>query len=315
MKYSDLKGQSVSRITLGTAQLARTYGISHSGVVLTRDDAYALLESAVAQGVNSIDTSNDYGEADIVIGEWLARRETAEQRQARDLLLGTKLVRVDFSSPEATRRSLREMALDCRRRLDIDTIPLLMLHSFPDYAGDPVTVMDTLKSLRAEGVCDRIGISIYENDDYDMVAQSEFDVVQIPLNILSWRRINDGSIARLAESGIGIFVRSVFLQGLFFLNRETMPELMHYALPYVEKFHGFCRKWDLSPAALAVSFVLSIPGITSLVMGCENETQLTENVRLVNSSVTLDSEQMAELRRAFADVPLEITSPSLWPKP
>ena len=80
------------------------------------------------------------------------------------------------------------------------------------------------------------GISLYSSDDYFEVAKSGFDAVQIPLNIFDWKQIDSGGIKALAESGMMIFVRSVFLQGLAFFSPEDVDPRMDFCIPYLEKF-------------------------------------------------------------------------------
>ena len=81
----------------------------------------------------------------------------------------------------------------------------------------------------------------------------------------------------------------------------------------LEKFRFLCRKYELTPAALAMSFVLSMPGVTSLVLGSEKAEQVRQNLALVDQAVKLSDEQLAEIRSLFLDTPDKVLLPHMWP--
>lgn len=84
------------------------------------------------------------------------------------------------------------------KNLGMDTLDCLMLHSF---------------------------------DDYDVIAESGFDATQIPLNVFDWGQIDNGGIEKIANAGMMIFVRSVFLQGLVFHTPEDFDPRMDFCVP------------------------------------------------------------------------------------
>jgi aryl-alcohol dehydrogenase-like predicted oxidoreductase len=80
------------------------------------------------------------------------------------------------------------------------------------------------------------------------------------------------------------------------------------------KFRALCDKYQLSPAVLALSYVLSLPGVTSLVLGSEAVEQVQQNARLLNETVALSPAQMAEIRENFLNTDIKVLNPGLWPK-
>ncbi len=177
---------------------------------------------------------------------------------------------------------------------------------------NPEGVLRVLEALRAEGEVRRIGISLYEEDDFEQVAASSFDAVQIPQNIFDWRLITSGKLRALTEAKKIIFVRSVFLQGLVFKAPDTLSETMVFCAPVLQKFRTFCERYQMSPAALAASFVLSLPGVTSLVLGCETVEQVRQNLALIEQTATLSETQMEELRAAFEHTDPRVLDPRQW---
>jgi len=90
---------------------------------------------------------------------------------------------------------------------------------------------------------------------------------------------------------------------------------MEFARPTLEKFQYLCNKYNLAPATLALSYALSLPGVTSLVLGSEKAEQVKQNLALMEQAVELSDAQMAEIRELFLDTPEQVLNPGLWPKP
>ena len=308
MKYTLHNGVPFSRFALGTVQLGLNYGIANSSGKPSTELAFEIMDKAVSLGVNNFDTAAGYGDSEEIIGAWLKTCPPEKKP-----LITTKIVNFDHSSPAALEESLKSKVDQCRIRLGLDSIPLLMLHHSGDFMKDPAGVMAALKAVKNSGSVERIGISLYQDDDYDLIANSEFDAVQIPQNIFDWRMIDNGKLGRLSAAGNQIFVRSVFLQGLVFKDPETLHPAMASYAPALRKYRALCEKYALTPAALAASFVLALPGVTSLVLGCEKTEQVEANAQLIESCVALSQAQLDEIHEAFLDVEPSMLDPRIWP--
>ena len=68
----------------------------------------------------------------------------------------------------------------------------------------------------------------------------------------------------------------------------------------------------MEPAALAVSFVLSLPGVSSLVLGCERKEQVENDAGLIDRARRLTGEQMERLRKAFERIDPRVTDTGTW---
>ena len=166
--------------------------------------------------------------------------------------------------------------------------------------------------MKREGLIGMTGISAYSRHDYRKIAASGFDAVQIPLNVFDWERIDDGGLQAMVDAGMMIFVRSVYLQGLVFLTPETLDPRMDFALPYLNKFIDFCREFDMSPAVLALSFVLSLEGIGAAVLGVQTNEQMAQNCTLFEQVRKLTPAQMEKLHEAFRGIDPRVINPGCW---
>ena len=309
MKVNTVKGLDITVLSLGTVQLGMDYGIHNANGKPSLETSFRILDAAMAAGINTLDTAAGYGNSEEVIGAWL---KTIPEDQRPFIV--TKAAKLDHSSLDALRADLKERVKTSRERLGLSQLPLLMLHNCEDYLCDKENVKLVFEELKASGDILYSGISAYSNHDYGELAASGFDAVQIPVNIFDWGQIENGGLQKLKDSGMMIFVRSVYLQGLVFQDPETLPAHMAFCKETLVKFRTLCDKYQLSPAVLALSYALSLPGVTSLVLGSETVEQVQQNAQLLNTTVTLSPAQMAEIRENFLNTDINVLNPGLWPK-
>lgn len=307
MKQTLYKGIPISVLSLGTVQLGIHYGINNQSGKPDRSAAFEILNTAVESGITALDTAAAYGDSEAVIGEWMKTLDPA-----RWPFVMTKAKALDHSSLDRLRKSLREQVEASKARLGLEQLPLLMLHSCDEYLGDEDHVRQVFEELKASGDIRFGGISAYAHHDYGEIAASGFDAVQIPINIFDWGQIESGGLQKLRDSGMMVFVRSVYLQGLVFQDPDRLDPRMAFCRETLVEFRALCAKYGLSPAQLALSFALSLPGVISLVLGCEKAEQVRQNVTLLEESVRLSPEQLEEIHGCFHNTDYRVLTPTTW---
>lgn len=271
-------GLQLSRMTLGTVQLGMPYGVANQTGQPSLKDALHLLAAARKGGVNCLDTARAYGQAEQVLGAFFARSG-----------LGSTTVVTKFcidpekgTDPVQLRRQVEESARASMQALGVTTLPMLMAHHADDLTVYGPAVNEALADLRAEGLVRHTGASVYTAGQIDRVLeQPGHTLVQLPLNALDVRLVRSGHLLRLREAGCMVFVRSVFLQGLFFLR--DFHGAVATAQPYVERLRDIAKDAGMDVAALALCYARDLPGVTSLVLGAETVAQVEENIRLMQA--------------------------------
>ena len=306
MKYVNRKGVDLSVFSMGTVQLGMDYGFGEFSSKPKKEYAFELLDRAVANGVNNIDTANNYGESEKVIGEWL------QTKKGEKPMIVTKIGPFDHSSPEALLADMKAQTDKCLETLGTDTIDILMAHYFEDWEQHPEIVSGFFADLKAKGIIRYSAISVYSRHDYKAIAKAGFDAIQIPLNLFDWTQIENGGIQALADAGMMIFARSVYLQGVVFMKPEELDPRMDFCRPYIEKFRALCDEFKMSPPVLAISFVLSVPGITTVVLGCQTLEQIDNNSQMMDEVRYLTDAEMAKIREAFVDIDPRVINPGMW---
>lgn len=309
MRYVQAKGLDLSAFALGTVQLGIEYGLGEHAAKPTEEAAFAILDKAVDLGVNTLDTANNYGESEAVIGRWLTKRR-AEGKKLPYIV--TKVGPLKHGSYDILRDDVMYQLEGCMKRLCIDKLDIFMIHSFEDYDQDRDALQKIFAEIKSQGLYDYSAISAYSRHDYGVIAESGFDATQIPINVFDWGQIENGGMQKLADSGMMIFTRSVFLQGLVFHTPEDLDPRMEFCFPYLKRFIELYKEFELSPAALALSFVLSLPGVTQAVMGCDTAEQVESNCKLFDQTVTLTQDQLDKLHDAFHGIDPRVINPGTW---
>lgn len=240
------------RLGLGTAQFGLAYGVSNTRGQISPANAAAILERAAQAGIAVLDTAANYGEAENI----LTTLDTVPFR------IVTKTASVKDGVEAVVARAHRSA-----ESLKADT---LLVHAAADL--EEPALWPALQRLKAEGIFSRIGISAYVADDpAALVARFKPDVMQLPFSLLDQRLLRDGSLARLADEGVEIHARSLFLQGLLLMPPQALPDHLKTAAPHMAALRARLTEAGCSVLSAALGFVLGrqevkigLVGVTSL---------------------------------------------------
>lgn len=273
MKITEKNGYKISELTLGTVQLGIPYGINNKNGMPSYEQSAGILQTAIDGGIVSFDTAKGYGKSEAVLGRFFLENPVTK----------TLITKVEFDkeTPTEIKDSLFEKVKDSANVLGLQKLPLVLLHSETYLEKYGKFLIDALKELKAEGLTDSVGISFSDKSKLlEMTDPEVFDSVQIPANMFDNEEIRNGKIKTLSENGIAVYVRSVYLQGLFFMDTELLPAKIQTAKSALDKLQRIAQENNLSMAGLALSYMRGAEGITSLVLGCETAEQLKDSLSL-----------------------------------
>ncbi len=310
MEYANIRGLNISKLTLGTVQLGMDYGIANIKGKPDRNESFRILKTAVDGGVNSFDTSLLYGDSEVVLGDFFS----SELSSLENPVLTTKFKVTPGDN--LTQRDIEEQIYgfveESMKRLKIKRIPLYMLHNPADMTLYGDIVPNTLKKLKDEGLIGMAAVSVYTPEEVsEMLKNDIYEAIQIPMNIIDNRLIKSGLLRRLHEKNRIVFVRSVFLQGLFFMDPDSLTGNLTDARDILIQLTDLADKEGLSIQQLALSYIRDLEGVTSLVIGAESSEQVEENIRLMKGP-SISEKTRDEIIRLFDGVPVHILNPGLW---
>jgi len=208
-------------LVLGTAQLGMNYGINNEDGKPSKTESFKILDYAYNENIKMVDTALAYGDSEKVIGDYKNSFKICSKMPS--------LSNMNNGDIEKTfNKSLNN--------LKVETIDYYLIHDFQDALKQDV--IHFLKKYKKEGIINNTGVSVYEPEEADKIINTGlYDSIQIPLNILDTRFLQKGL---LSNKNITIFIRSIFLQGLLFLDYDKTPENLSEASSYLKKINDFC---------------------------------------------------------------------------
>lgn len=294
MKYID----KLSAMTLGTVQLGMNYGIANNSGKPDEATSFSILRSALENGITSLDTARAYGDSEQVIGRFLKTWE------GEIPCITTKIQKFKGDTPTELEAHAVESLENSLENLGVSAVDTVMLHAAGDIFTHGQKVVSALESLIRRGYTKQVGVSVYNAAELEeMMKYDVLTATQVPMSIFDQRLIACGSIDRLKERNITVFVRSVFLQGLFFLDPDKIddPILMEHAVPKIRLLRQIAKAEGMSVAQLAIAFMRDCAGVTSLVLGADTADQVRSNIAYFDTPA-LDGSVMAKLKAEFAHV-------------
>ena len=84
----------------------------------------------------------------------------------------------------------------------------------------------------------------------------------------------------LKNKGIEIHVRSVFLQGLFFIKPERLPDFFKPVKTKLTYLHNIVKKKNICLSHLLLGFVISNLWVDKVIIGVDSYDQFKENVNI-----------------------------------
>ena len=255
----NVKVPAEQRICLGTATFGLDYGITNQQGKPSLEEIEKILALAIQFGVDQIDTAQGYGDAEERLG----------QIGIKDFQVTTKtLPPPDYI--QLANWNISKTLESSLRRLKLESCHGFLLHDTGPLHNDGAEqIAKELHQLKSEKRVSRIGFSSYDHTEAELLCERyDFDMVQLPFNLLDQRAGESGALARLKKRGVSVSVRSVFLQGLLLSLPRSSQQNANLPLEAVEEFHQECQKHRVTPLQAALGFVLQEKDISSIVLGC-----------------------------------------------
>ena len=155
-----------------------------------------------------------------------------------------------------------------------------------------------------------IGVSVYNYKDIEeTLSFYKPDIIQIPLNILDTRLFCDGTIFDLISKDIIIHIRSVFLQGLFYLSDQEIKKKFPDALIPINQLKIIANKAGITISELSLLWVSSLDFNGKIIIGVNSLEQLKKHERTLETSV---KNEIFEEALSIKYKNINVLNPSLW---
>ena len=297
----------LSRLMLGTVQFGMPYGVANRTGQPSYDDVVKMIAAAVDGGVNCFDTAAAYGESESVLGRAIHELGIVDQ-----VTIVTKVSPINSSdvvNASEIRQSIKQSIDQSRSRLKLDCLDLVLFHRESDAA-----YFDILEELQHAGAIRAFGVSCdnQPGPSLNYVSDGRVSALQIPGNIIDRRHQQSGILEKAKQNQVAIFVRSVYLQGLLLMPDESIPAGLQEIRPTRHRLMELANQAGIGLGELCVRYLLSQPGVTSVIVGVETREQVRGNLEVFKRG-PLSDELREQVDAVRTELPEEVVTPSRWP--
>lgn len=309
-------GWNISEISLGTWQVGGKWGSPFD-----RKNARDIINYAIDQGVNFIDTADVYsaGDSEAIVGQVV--RERSER-----IYVATKCGRqLNPHTAEAYQPGvLRKFVEDSLRNTGLETLDLIQLHCPPTEVYYRPEIFELFDRLKEEGKIQHLGVSVEKVEEaLKAIEYPNVRSVQIIFNLFR-QRPAELFFREAAHRQIGIIVRVPLASGLLtgkysknttfeagdhrnfnrngeaFDKGETFSGIDYETgLTAVEELKKIFPGWDnLAPVAL--QWILQYPQVSCIIPGASRVEQVESNLSVYDLPI-LKPDQRDAMNRIYEE--------------
>jgi 1-deoxyxylulose-5-phosphate synthase len=317
-------GLQVSRICLGCMSYgqAKTPGVLQWSWTLSEEDSRPHIKRALEAGINFFDTANVYsnGESELVLGR--AIRDFARRDE---VVLATKVwgpVRLGPNGRGLSRKAILSEVDKSLQRLGTDYIDLYIIHRY-DYDTPLEETLEALNDVVRAGKVRYLGASSMHAWQFMKAigiqrarGWATFISMQNYYNLL-YREDEREMLPLCVSEGVGATPWSPLARGKLArpwteeptterAKTDAFGKLLYEKTvdvdkPVIDRTNDIARARGVTPAQIAMSWLLRKPGVTSPVVGATKPHHLED--ALAALTVTLSDEDVSRLEEIYQPHP------------
>ncbi|WP_243648235.1 aldo/keto reductase [Acidipila rosea] len=270
------------------------------GWTLNEADTFRQLDSALAAGLNFIDTADVYsrwaaghmgGESETILGNWFAK-----SGKRKEIILATK-VGMDMGDGKQGLKAdyIRRAVEDSLRRLQTDYIDLYQAHK--DDSSTPLEeTLGAFTKLIEEGKVRHIGASNYTGSRLAEALEisqknglAKYVSLQPHYNLMERKEFESDLLTAVEKYNIGVIpyfaLAAGFLTGKYRSKQDAEKAarggmvgkyLNERGFAVVEALDAVAKEHQSNPARVALAWLLAQPGVTAPIASATSEKQLED---------------------------------------
>lgn len=289
MIYKPFQNLKLSALGMGTMRLPVVGGRDAD---IDEAAATAMVDSAMAKGVNYYDTAWGYheGNSELVLGRALARYPR-ERYYLADKFPGYDLCNLD---------KVEEIFEQQLKKCGVDYFDFYLYHNVCEanidgYLDPKYGIQDYLLRQKANGRIRHLGFSVHGS--YEVMLRfleaygDTMEFCQVQLNYIDWTfQDAKAKVEELERRGIPVWVMEPLRGG----QLAKLPE------EHAAKLQAL-RPAESIPA-WAFRYLQTIPGVTVVLSGMSNPAQLEENLHIFEAEQPLNQQELESLQKIAAEM-------------
>lgn len=265
-------------------------------------EAISTLHTAVGEGITFFDSAEGYGagRSEELIGKAF--------KSMRDKIIVASKVSQNNLHPQ----DLRKSCVNSLKNLDMDYIDIYYIH-WPNWDIPFAETMGELERLQQEGKIRHIGLSNFGKHDLpDMLRVGRCEINQLPYNLL-FRAIEYEIIPTCLDNQVSVACYSPLLHGTLVDKYPVIADVpenrgrtRHFSsLTHTQTRHGgpgaeaetqqaldgirrICADAGMPMVQVALAWLLSRPGVATVIAGAGNPAQIIANAAVANIKLPAD---------------------------
>ena len=251
---------------LGTANFGQRYGLTQSDAGLSERTISEIFEILDAVQNIYIDTSPDYGSAELIVGKLGKSKKFMER-------LSTKIPQRAYGDPHLMTQSVVTSLM----HLGVDEFESVLLHGLNEnFEANLSTIEKGLSKILDKGLARSVGLSCYSESE--VVTAKKFlpvlKVFQVPENAADQRMLNSSKLLELSKLDNKIIVRSTFLQGKLLQPENELTGIFEGFKPAVLDLKRMAQSSNLDPLEYCLAYAKSIPWSSGITFGVQSKDEL-----------------------------------------
>lgn len=280
------------KIALGTVQWGLDYGIANTHGIPSDEALKSIFALANKNGIDLFDTAVQYGEAEKRVGQF----SNPEHRIITKIGNFTPQNSLKIQLDNSFKHFKREKIYGC------------LFHDIEELTKNN-DLWTELLEYKATGKISKMGYSLYEPQELLDLLEAGLhpDLIQLPYSILD--RKFEPYFEQLKSLDTEIHIRSVFLQGLYFMSIEALSSKFNDLKGTLKEVEEIATEFGLTKVELALNYVLKNKYVDYAIIGVEQSSQLKE---IINASKIVFSKSIEERLNALSVENPTLLNPSNW---
>jgi aryl-alcohol dehydrogenase-like predicted oxidoreductase len=293
----------VDNICIGTAQFGMLYGIANKSGQPGADEVLSIVKLASENNVWFYDTAQAYGDSENLLGKAFSQLRVNDRVRC--------ITKIHPNMKDRDVDTLIQLVRESMQRLQVSQLWGLLAHRV-EQVRDSRT-LKAVDRMKKEGLIKFWGATVYDpKDAMDLTRELSIDIIQVPFNMLDRRLLDCDFFKAAREHGKKVFLRSIFLQGLLFLEaKELSQKGMGWAKPQLEDFRNRINALNIPLGSFAMQAVSTVIADGVMIMGIEKASQLEKNLNALRSPL-IAKDLVDNWWKNLPDYPERLLNPSVW---
>ncbi|MAZ13814.1 MAG: aldo/keto reductase [Chloroflexi bacterium] len=278
-------------------------GLSEIGSFELSDQAQAtnVLNTALDNGINFLDTSACYGISEELVGNGVSQRRD-------DYFLATKAGHVarGYEGEAWTFQTVVDSIDRSLRLLQTDHVDVVQLHSCDIDVLEKGDAIRALQEAQQAGKTSFIGYSGDNESAHWAVDSGLFATLQTSYNLVEQRARTTGLLEKAIAKGMGTIIKRPIAGGVWGKSRPDAADqtASNYNTPYLDRAKsvrtlGPIENEPDDAILTSLGYTLSDPNANVAIVGTTNPSHMATNVRQIDNDLPIPDSVIAELNRRF----------------